>query len=207
MTARDADNDPLTYSLEGADASSFTINNEGHISAKQDINFDHEAKPSYSVTVKVEDGKGGSDTVVVEILVTDVDEPPLRPAPPTVTTSPHPHQDTRLSVTWNPPDNPGRPPITGYNVQYRKNGTSDSWNSQQHNGIGTSTTISGLEPDTEYEVQVQAKIGQLEGPWSPSGIGRTAVTDQTNTPPSFSGTSTTRSFQENVGAGHNIAHR
>ena len=204
VTARDADNDPLTYSLEGADASSFTINNEGHISAKQDINFDHEAKPSYSVTVKVEDGKGGSDTVVVEILVTDEDEPPLRPAPPTVTTSPHPHQDTRLSVTWNPPDNPGRPPITGYNVQYRKNGTSDSWNSQQHNGIGTSTTISGLEPDTEYEVQVQAKIGQLEGPWSPSGIGRTAVTDQTNTPPSFSGTSTTRSFQENVGAGHNI---
>ena len=65
-------------------------------------------------------------------------------------------------------------------------------------------------------MQVQAKIGQLAGPWSPSGTGRTAATGQSNKPPSFSGTpgrahgdnrsapSTARSFPEHVGAGHNI---
>ena len=211
VTATDDDlsdpnkNEKLTYSLEGTDPDSFTIDSEtGQIRTISGVTYDYESKNSYSVRVKATDSRHASATIFVTISVTDVAEAPDAPDAPTVTTGPHPYQTTRLSVTWNPPDNPGRPTITDYDVQYRKNGTNDLWTPRQHNGIGTSTIISDLAPDTEYEVQVQAKIGQLAGPWSPSGTGRTAATGQSNKPPSFSGTSTARSFPEHVGAGHNI---
>ena len=41
------------------------------------MTYDHEARSSYSVTVKADDGNGGSDTIMVTITVTDVDESPL----------------------------------------------------------------------------------------------------------------------------------
>ena len=49
--------------------------------------------------------------------VTDVEEPPSAPATPTVTAT----KDTgrSLEVTWNEPTNTG-PPITGYQIVYRK---------------------------------------------------------------------------------------
>ena len=48
------------------------------------MTYDHETKPSYSVTLKAEDDNGGSDTLAVTITVTDVEEPPDRPAAPSV---------------------------------------------------------------------------------------------------------------------------
>ena len=57
VRATDADNDTLTYSLEGTDADSFSI-----VRARGQIQtfaaLDHEDKPSYSVTVRADDGKG-----------------------------------------------------------------------------------------------------------------------------------------------------
>ena len=40
------------------------------------MTYNHEVKDSYSVTVKVVDGQGGSATVDVTITLTDVEEPP-----------------------------------------------------------------------------------------------------------------------------------
>ena len=75
VTATDADNDTLTYSLEGTDAASFSIvSTRGQIQTSADLN--HEAKSRYSVTVKADDGKGGTATIRVTISVTDVNEPP-----------------------------------------------------------------------------------------------------------------------------------
>ena len=75
VRATDADNDTLTYSLEGTDADSFSI-----VRARGQIQtfaaLDHEDKPSYSVTVRADDGKGGTATIRVTISVTDVNEPP-----------------------------------------------------------------------------------------------------------------------------------
>ena len=81
--ATDADaGDTLTYSMEGTDADSFTFNATTlFISTKAGENYDHEAKSSYSVTIRVSDGTD-SDTVAVTINVTDVDEPPSAPAAP-----------------------------------------------------------------------------------------------------------------------------
>ena len=73
VSATDDDNDTLTYSLGGTDASSFSINSgNGQISTSAAL--DHETKSSYSVTVTVTDGNGGSDSISLTINVTDVDE-------------------------------------------------------------------------------------------------------------------------------------
>ena len=75
VTATDADNDTLTYSLEGTDAASFSIvSTRGQIRTVAALN--HEARSRYSVMVRADDGKGGTDTIAVTISVTDVNEPP-----------------------------------------------------------------------------------------------------------------------------------
>ena len=73
VAATDADNDTLTYTLSGTDASSFGIDRTtGQLKTKAAL--DYETKNSYSVTVSVSDGNGGSDSITVTITVTDVNE-------------------------------------------------------------------------------------------------------------------------------------
>ena len=74
IAATDRDGDTLTYILEGADAGSFDIlstSDGGQIRTSAELN--HEEKSSYSVTVRVTDGRGGTDAANVTIRVTDVD--------------------------------------------------------------------------------------------------------------------------------------
>ena len=78
VTATDADSDDLAYTLEGTDANSFEIvSTSGQIQTKADETYDHEAKPSYTVTVKADDNNGGTDTIEVTITVADVNEAPV----------------------------------------------------------------------------------------------------------------------------------
>ena len=73
ITATDADNDTLTYTLSGTDAASFTIvGTSGQLKTSAALDF--ETDSSYSVTVFVSDSNGGSDSITVSITVTDVDE-------------------------------------------------------------------------------------------------------------------------------------
>ena len=89
VTATDADNDTLTYTLSGTDASSFTIGSStGQITTKAGVTYDYETKQSYSVTVSVSDGNGGTDSIAVTVSLTDVEEtPPVveKPDPPAPT--------------------------------------------------------------------------------------------------------------------------
>ena len=63
--------------MEGTDAASFNFDVDSRqITTKSGVTYDHEAKSSYSLTVKVEDSYGGTDTVAVTIDITDVSEPP-----------------------------------------------------------------------------------------------------------------------------------
>ena len=151
IAALDPDGDTLTYALEGVDADSFDIiatNNAGQILTSAALN--HEEKASYSVTVRVRDGRGGTDAVNVTIRVTDVDgEAPDTPFAPTVT----PVSSTSLQVTWEAPTNTG-PPITDYDYQYRE--PSGSWTEVTNTTItGTTETIDGLTASTSYDVEVR----------------------------------------------------
>ena len=77
VTATDGNDDTLTYSLEGTDAASFQIvSASGQIQTTSGVTYDYETTPSYAVTVKADDGLGGTDTIAVAIDLTDVNEPP-----------------------------------------------------------------------------------------------------------------------------------
>ncbi len=81
VSATDADDDTLTYSLSGTDASSFGIvRGSGQLQTR--VPLDYETKNAYSVTVTVSDG-GRTDTIIVAIIIIDVDE-----TPPTVDETP-----------------------------------------------------------------------------------------------------------------------
>ena len=164
VTATDADNDTLTYSLEGTDAASFEIDSgTGQIKTVTGVTYNHEAtKNSYSVTVKASDGTA-SDTIAVTVDVTDVDEKSAKPDKPTlaaVTGS-----STSLTATWTKPGLNGGPDIAGYAVQYRE-GTTGTWTAFAHTGSGLTTTITGLTADTSYQVRVRAKNGETDSDWS-----------------------------------------
>ena len=194
IRADDSDDDPLTYTLEGSDSASFTIVEQtGQLRTKAGVNYNHEAKSSYRFTIRASDGTA-SDTIAVTVNVTDVDEPPLTPPPPVVSSVAN--STTSLSVSWTPPPNAGRPPITSYDLQYRE-GTSGPWTDGLQNVTGTNTTISGRNADTLYQVHIRATNAEGDSDWSGPGSGRT--TAPANNAPVFSASSATRSFQENEG--------
>ena len=76
MAATDPDNgDTLTYTLGGADAGSFAIDETtGQLKTKDTLNY--EAKDTYTVTVTATDSSGLSETITVTIIVTSVNEVP-----------------------------------------------------------------------------------------------------------------------------------
>ena len=182
VTATDIDNDQLTYTLEGTDASSFSIvSTSGQIRTRSGVTYDYETTPSYTVIVKADDSNGGTATVTVTIdLTNDVNEPPLAPAAPRVTATPN--TTDSLTVSWRAPSNTGRPAIESYDLRYRE-GTGGSWTNPQ-NVSGTSATIPGLTAAlTAYQVQVRATNSDGNGPWSPPGRIRTTPPPPVNDPP------------------------
>ena len=80
VTATDPDGDTLTYSLSGSDASSFAIDeNTGRLKTKSAL--DYEGENTRQVTVTASDGSL-TDSVVVDVSVNDVGEPPGKPSAP-----------------------------------------------------------------------------------------------------------------------------
>ena len=195
VTGTDPESDTLTYSLSGTDASKLDIGSTtGQITVKTGNIPNYEAKTSYSVTVGVSDKKdadGTADTVVddtiaVTISVTDVKEPPAKPAAPTVTVN-----AANLDVSWTAPTMTGKPAINDYDVQYRQSGVS-TWTDASFTGTTTSTTLSSLTKGKSYEVQVRAVNAEGNGAWSDSG---SAITDAN---------AVSRSVAENSAAGTNV---
>ena len=185
VTATDADGDPLTYSLEGTDAAKFGIDSSsGQILLEFGLNYDREAKASYSVTVKADDRNGGTDTIAVTIDVDNAVEKPYslgihsagHHRMPTVTATSG--STTSLDVSWMAPPNIGRPAITGYKVEYRA-GVSGSWINHPHTGTGTTATIASLTAATSYQVKVLAANSDGDGPFSSPGAGTTGTPTNT----------------------------
>jgi len=72
IAATDANNDTMTYTLGGTDASSFSIvSSSGQLQTRSAL--DYETKSAYTVTITVSDGSL-TDTITVTINITDIAE-------------------------------------------------------------------------------------------------------------------------------------
>ncbi len=101
-----------------------------------------------------------NDTATLR-LINLRDQVPLAPATPTVAAV----RDT-LTVSWTAPTNTGRPAIANYDIQYATS-RDGPWTAGQYNFTGgTSTTFTGLQPDTPYWVRVRARNSNGASPWS-----------------------------------------
>ena len=166
-------NNPPVFSADAASFDITTTSGSAQIRTKAGVTYDFETKPSYSVTVKADDGNEGTDTIAVTITVTDVDEPPCVPAPPSV--SARPGSNSSLIVTWTAPANTG-PDITSYDLRYREGTTGDFTDGPQDVTDTSAAIGSGsLTPNTSYEVQVRATNAVGDSGWSDSGVGTTAL--------------------------------
>ena len=214
VVATDADSqDSVTYSITGgADSAKFAITNAGVLTFAAAPNYE---APGDLVSTDPENAAGNNEYVIVvtatsgsgarqltatqplTITVTDVNEPPGKPGTPTVTaaaTTP-----TSLNVSWTAPPNAGKPAITAYNLQYRKN-NEVNWTAATYAGTATNTTLTGLTPGTPYDVQVLAKNHEGDSPWSNSG----STTTSTNAVPTFT-SAATFSVAENATAVGTVA--
>ena len=93
---------------------------------------------------------------------------PPAPDAPAVTMA----SGTSVSVRWTAPDTTGLEALTGYDVQYRRQGDT-GWTDHEHAGTGTSTTIGGLAAGARWQVRVRAVNADGLGDWSEPGTGHT----------------------------------
>ena len=236
LDATDDSSTTLTYSLGGPDEALFTIvSSSGQIRTRSALSTEavcsdsdetqtggHQENCTYTVWVKVDDRAGGSALTVVTITVSDMLEPPTAPSAPRVTAT----KDTgwSLDVTWTAPRNTGKPPITDYDIQYRKvkSGTQDNWELWPHGEDGSDSTETSakitrrlpgdtedpLEPRTQYEVRVKAKNGEdddVTTNWSSVGRG---TTGSSNNRPEFDRSDSVIILRvdENTRAGQNLGN-
>ena len=134
VTAMDADNDVLTYSLSGgADMDAFDIDSgTGQITVGMGTVLDFEGKRTYMVEVTATDPFGGTATVMVTIMVTDVDEPPVfgEPEEPVVV----------------PPVTPTVEVTGEATVDYEENGT-EAVGTYESSEAGATWSLSGEDMD------------------------------------------------------------
>ena len=127
-----------------------------------------------------------------EITVTIADDdggpaaaPPGRPPRPAVLCPDRGHSslDTGLKAIWEAPDFVGGAPIDSYEVRYRQRRLADDvlvygdWQAWPRSGAAVSATITGLDTDTAYGVQVRAVNANGPGEWSLEGTHRTGQPD------------------------------
>ena len=201
VTATDADNDTLTYSLHGTDAAWFDIDS-GSGQLKTSEALDYETKTAYTVTISVSDSTDTA-SITVTITVSDVNE-----AAPMFSDG----TDTARSVAENTEagENIGSA-VTATDADndtltYTLSGNdASSFDIERTSGQLKTRATLDYETKAVYTVTVSASDGSLEG--------RTTVTinitDVDEAPaesaPTFTdGNSATRSVAENTGAGEGI---
>ena len=185
IAATDADNDALTYTLSGTDATSFSIvRTSGQLRTRAAL--DYETKRTYTVTITVSDGSL-ADTITVTINVTNVDESPVNVAACQVGDVLAPGE----SCTYPGTD-------AEFSVHNNGNGQFLFFTS------GSSLNIKNTVINGQSYTLIANKIAS--GSWKIEEIADSAETPgTTNTAPTFTaGSSTTRTIAENTAANVNI---
>ena len=163
VTAGDADDDVLTYTLSGDDSDLFELVNSGpsaNLLMAAGARLSHESATSHALTVTATDPAGLSATVAVTVNVTDVLEYPIwGTEAPTLSD----RFSTSVTVSWVSPDTTGRPPVSSFEITAGELDEDGDFKMPLvitrafiHDGSATSGTLTGLEPSTRYDVSVAA---------------------------------------------------
>ena len=195
VTATDQDTGTtLSYTLEGTDKDSFKMVSGGQIQTESDVTYDFETKASYSVTVKANDGNGGTATKAVTINLTNVDEAG------TVTLSTNqPSARAQVTATLDDPD--GSVTVTTW--QWAK---SDNGNSGWTNVGTNSDSYTPTDDDGGKFLRAMASYIDGEGSGTKTAQAQTtqAVGSGTNRAPDFGATIDTREVPEDAAANANV---
>ncbi len=126
-----------------------------------------------TLTPLADDRTEGDEYIILEAVVGDetagsavitLSEPrELRPA--VLAATPY-----SLTVSWG---EPAGGPFTDYDVRYRLAGSGGAFTDVRHEGTARNATITGLAPDTDYEIQVRARNASGPGEWSGAVQGKT----------------------------------
>ena len=213
VSATDADNDTLTYSLGGTNANAFTLASKtGQLKTKAAL--DYEAKSSYSVTITAADGKGGSASINVTINITlEQEELVVENSPPVFTegssTTRSIAENTAAAsnigsaVTATDPDND--------TLAYKLYGTDqDSFSINSATGQLQTKAALDYETKSTYSITIRADDGNGESASIDVTVNITNVNDNAPVFPVYFDadgnivSSTTRSIAENTASGVNI---
>lgn len=75
LDATDSDGDSLTWTLLEDPSKCFDVSASGVVTTKECDKLDYEKNPTISIKVRVEDGRGGSDTKIIVVKLLDVPPP------------------------------------------------------------------------------------------------------------------------------------
>ena len=200
VTATDPENDTLTYTLGGDDASAFSIiSTTGQLQTRAAL--DYETKHSYSVMVSASGGNGGSESITVIINVTDVNEAP------TFTDG----DSTTRSIAENTAfgTNIGTPVVAtdvdaNTTLVYTLGGT-DASSFSINGSTGQLQTRAALDYETDASYSVTVSVSDGNGGSDSIDVTITVTDVNENRAPVFAdGDSTRRTVEENTASGENI---
>ena len=112
-------------------------------------------------------------SAVFEVSSSPSTNPSVPAAISDVAVVPEPRTTDSLRVSWTAPDNTGKPALTGYELRYKGTASDAEWVLVSHVGTGTSGTLTGLDQDKDYFVEVRALNAEYSGPWSSTAEGTT----------------------------------
>ena len=146
-----ATDDAATITVDG------TTTTSGSASASISLT---EVDNAVSVVVTAQD-RTTTQTYTVTVTRDTAAGTPGRVDRPTVTAS-----QRQVTVTWQEPARTGGSEIIDYDVRFSRGDTRD-WGMWVHDGVTTTTTITGLQNGNFYSVQVRAVNAEGDGSWSP----------------------------------------
>ena len=192
VTAMDANNDTLTYSLGGTDMASFDIDPAtGQIMVGDGTMLDYEgSQMTYMVTVTATDPSGATGTVDVMVMVTNVDEPGM-----VSLSAMQPMVGTELTTTLNDPDGM----VSSEMWQWARSATMDG----AFDPIAEATSSSYTPVEADGGMYLRVTVTYTDG----EGGGKMAMeTSETsaNTAPMFATETAERMVPENTAAGENV---
>ena len=191
VTATDAGDDTLGYSLSGTGSTLFAIDSDGQITLASGATLDFETTRSYRLMVTATDTSNASDTATVNINVTNVDE-----AGTVALSSPQPQVGSVLTATLTDLDGATR------SVRWVWARSSDNGANWRNISGARSATYTPVTADAGALLRATATYTDPEG----SGKSASAVSSVpvSNPAPEFATSTFTMTVAENAAAGSDV---